>query len=315
MASTNKTTNYELSQFIATDKPAWLGDYNQDMTKIDTQMKANATSASTNATAISGLQTSVSGISTDLGTAQSDITSLGTRVGTLETSVSTNTGDISDIKTKNTEQDGRLNGFDTTLTTLDGRITSCETNIGLNTGDITTLETTTSTQATQIQDILDTFTFDNFVDVSARTIIVPQSGLNVEDTTMHFAQSKNGKCFKVYGNIATSGSSATTKNLTMIPKGTSDTQLYGFDTGFVLRNVPTASYLITGVGVATVKSGNNFGYSSNARNIAVGADGHIYMYCGTGSTITFYANDTRNDTYIACTYFNNSFEDEPEPNA
>ena len=35
MSSTNKTTNYELSQFIGTDKPAWLTDYNQDMAKID----------------------------------------------------------------------------------------------------------------------------------------------------------------------------------------------------------------------------------------------------------------------------------------
>ena len=45
MASTNKTTNYELSQFVGSDKPAWLGDYNTDMGKIDTQMKANADSA------------------------------------------------------------------------------------------------------------------------------------------------------------------------------------------------------------------------------------------------------------------------------
>lgn len=36
MSSTNKTTNYELSQFVSTDKPAWLTDYNQDMSKIDT---------------------------------------------------------------------------------------------------------------------------------------------------------------------------------------------------------------------------------------------------------------------------------------
>lgn len=36
MSSTNKTTNYELSQFIGTDKPAWLTDYNSDMSKIDT---------------------------------------------------------------------------------------------------------------------------------------------------------------------------------------------------------------------------------------------------------------------------------------
>ena len=45
MASTNKTSNYELSQFLGTDKPAWLSDYNTDMSKIDTQMKANADAA------------------------------------------------------------------------------------------------------------------------------------------------------------------------------------------------------------------------------------------------------------------------------
>ena len=46
MSSTNKTVNYELSQFLGTDKPAWLGDYNVDMGKIDAQMKLNATAAS-----------------------------------------------------------------------------------------------------------------------------------------------------------------------------------------------------------------------------------------------------------------------------
>ena len=42
MTSTNKTANYDLSQFVGTDRPTWLGDYNSDMTKIDAQMKANA---------------------------------------------------------------------------------------------------------------------------------------------------------------------------------------------------------------------------------------------------------------------------------
>ena len=37
MSSTNKTTNYDLSQFVGSDKPAWLSDYNQDMSKIDDQ--------------------------------------------------------------------------------------------------------------------------------------------------------------------------------------------------------------------------------------------------------------------------------------
>ena len=42
MASTNKTENYDLSQFVGTDRPTWIGDYNSDMTKIDAQLKQNA---------------------------------------------------------------------------------------------------------------------------------------------------------------------------------------------------------------------------------------------------------------------------------
>lgn len=42
MTSTNKTANYDLSQFVGTDRPTWLGDYNADMEKIDAQMKKNA---------------------------------------------------------------------------------------------------------------------------------------------------------------------------------------------------------------------------------------------------------------------------------
>lgn len=51
MSSTNKTTNYELSQFLGTDKPAWLADYNSDMNKIDAALKTNAD----NATAAGGI--------------------------------------------------------------------------------------------------------------------------------------------------------------------------------------------------------------------------------------------------------------------
>ena len=61
MASTNKTSNLELSQFIATDTPTWLVDYNGDMEKIDTgvgRVEELAQTASTQAVGVaSGLQT------------------------------------------------------------------------------------------------------------------------------------------------------------------------------------------------------------------------------------------------------------------
>ena len=57
MTATNKTANYELSQFVGTDRPTWLGDYNGDMAKIDAQMKQNADDI---ASAAAGGLTSVS---------------------------------------------------------------------------------------------------------------------------------------------------------------------------------------------------------------------------------------------------------------
>lgn len=57
MTATNHTNNYNLSQFVGTDRPTWLGDYNGDMAKIDAQLKQNANDI---ASATAGRLTSVS---------------------------------------------------------------------------------------------------------------------------------------------------------------------------------------------------------------------------------------------------------------
>lgn len=70
MSSTNKTQNYELSQYVGADKPTYLGDYNSDMLKIDTQMKNNADNiASVGATATTANATANTALA-DAGTAQ-----------------------------------------------------------------------------------------------------------------------------------------------------------------------------------------------------------------------------------------------------
>ena len=80
MASTNKTTNYNLSQFVGTDKPAWLSDYNQDMTKIDTGIHNAATTATgadgkadANTTAIGTLSSLNTEVKTDLVSAINEV--------------------------------------------------------------------------------------------------------------------------------------------------------------------------------------------------------------------------------------------------
>lgn len=48
MPFTNSTPNYGLPQYIATDKPTYLGDANGAYSTIDTQLKANANAAASN---------------------------------------------------------------------------------------------------------------------------------------------------------------------------------------------------------------------------------------------------------------------------
>lgn len=94
MSSTNKTTNYNLSQYIGTDKPTYLGDYNSDMLKIDEQLKANADSASNAASAA--------------GAAQAVASDASKKVQTLNDSVTANSADIAGLKTKNAQQDASI---------------------------------------------------------------------------------------------------------------------------------------------------------------------------------------------------------------
>ena len=76
MSHTNTTANYNLPQFIGTDKPSWLTDVNGAMTSIDTQMKANADANTTTA----GDLTTLAGRVT---TAEENITTQGSTLSTV----------------------------------------------------------------------------------------------------------------------------------------------------------------------------------------------------------------------------------------
>lgn len=110
MAHTNETSNYKLPQFVDTDQPTWLGDFNGAMNSIDTAIagvganadtaiagvSANAStalSAANNAvnrvgqveTAIAGVQTTANNAYSLSATNQNDISTLDGKVGQLET--------------------------------------------------------------------------------------------------------------------------------------------------------------------------------------------------------------------------------------
>lgn len=120
MGATNHTTNYNLSQFVGTDKPAWLTDYNGDMLAIDTAIKAaanDAAAAQTTANLADGTATSAASTASTLNTQintpstglaavvsqnSSDITALKNLAGSspLQTVAQTLTGAINEVNTK-----------------------------------------------------------------------------------------------------------------------------------------------------------------------------------------------------------------------
>ena len=115
MASTNKTSNYKLSQYIGTDKPTYLGDYNSDMSKIDAQMKANADAAS-NANSAAGSAEAVAE------KASKDVV-------ILNKSVTANSEDIAGLKSKNAQQDASIQTGSSTASAALSKASQNEQNI------------------------------------------------------------------------------------------------------------------------------------------------------------------------------------------
>ena len=111
MASTNKTTHYELSQYVSSDKPTYLVDYNGDMAKIDTAINAAKTTADSASTAATNAATDAATAQgtantavTNAATAQTTADGANTKIGTmanLTTSEKTNlVGAINEVNDK-----------------------------------------------------------------------------------------------------------------------------------------------------------------------------------------------------------------------
>ena len=122
--ASNGTDNYGLPIFIATDKPAWLLDWNGAMVAIDSLLKQIVSKASISETeldalkvqiesannAISGLQestssltTNVAGLTTDVTQAKKDVDTMQKTVVQLSESVKTLETKVNENKTKLTK--------------------------------------------------------------------------------------------------------------------------------------------------------------------------------------------------------------------
>lgn len=106
MGATNSTTNLQLPQFIGTDKPSWLGDFNGAMLKVD-NFAGTATS-------------DIGTVTTTANAAKSTAEAAEAAVGALETTVTQHTTEISDVM-------GDIASIEADITEINDKINSATT--------------------------------------------------------------------------------------------------------------------------------------------------------------------------------------------
>ena len=128
MAHLNETTNYHLSQFLATDKPAWLTDYNTDMEKIDSALTDIQTEVTENHEQETG---GIQGLDERMTTAEQDIDNLEDRATSLETRMTDAEGRL-DVDESNIQSNTNRVGV------LETKVTDLENGQGLANDSIVT---------------------------------------------------------------------------------------------------------------------------------------------------------------------------------
>lgn len=184
-ASTNKTTNYELPQFIGTDKPSWLGDINSAMSTIDTGMHDNAT-------AIDGIESTVQ-------TASATATQASQDVETLTETVTTHGGSITSIDGRVTTLEGDNATNKANITNVTGRVSSLESDNVVNKQNI-------AKNANSINNLESYFTLTDIRALTNPTI--SQGGGSVQTNDMHIALNSSGTYGKIYGRLVITGQTA-----------------------------------------------------------------------------------------------------------
>lgn len=121
-AHTNATTNYDLPQFVGTDKPTWLGDFNEAMSDIDAGMHANATAISTMQTDVNNAVSTASQASQDVNTLSGTVTTLSGTVTSVQTTANNASQTASSaLNTANTAN-GKADTNASAITTINGNI-------------------------------------------------------------------------------------------------------------------------------------------------------------------------------------------------
>lgn len=124
MAHTNSTQNYNLPQWIGSDKPTFLGDFNNAFTEIDSQLKVNSDSILQNADSTSAVKTlattnrdNISALVERVTDAEADIVEANSNISANSTSINGITDTLASMNTLIQGKQNLITGAGSTITT------------------------------------------------------------------------------------------------------------------------------------------------------------------------------------------------------
>lgn len=274
--SSNQTTHYDLSQYLANDKPTYLIDYNGDMAKIDTAIYGADSRSLVNETSIGDL--------TELETTAKN--NLVSAVNEIKSATDTNTSNISTNTSNIASLGDDLGDLVNLTTTAKNNLVSAVNELkGVNDTQNTNISSNT-TQINNIKNLLNlsdvkTYTYANFTNVSN---LNSSTGISIT-----IAQDTTGEIIKVYG----------TGNLYRAGQTGND---WSFTIPNALNNSPDTDYQIS-------PSGITFGLTNKAFygliTLTVKSNGSLTV---SGKMPT---NENLASVLFPCVYFNSDFGDEP----
>lgn len=272
MASTNSTSHYNLSQYVSSDKPTYLVDYNGDMQKIDAGIYSAESKASVNEDAIGDLTDLDTTVKTDLVSA----------VNELKGDVDTNTANIG-TNTSNISTLGGNIGTMANLTTTD------KTSLVNAVNEVNAVNQTQNTQIAQNTSDIEKFNLTSYTTYTDTEMT--KSGCTVTSGNVTVATNSDGSIFKLYGSF--------TAKLTSMNSGTVTIQ----------TNVrPTNGFTVNPAGV-TFFEGSNY-TTQRPSYFSIDTNGVItFTITNFGSD---YSTETKRVILMPCLYFAKDFGDQPE---
>ena len=275
-SSTNATTHYELSQYIGSDKPTYLVDYNSDMNKIDTAIYGADAQATLNKNAIGTLSNLNTTEKSNLVGAINEVdTQVGlntTAIGNLNTETSANTGNIGTMANLQTTEKSNLVGA---INELKGVNDTQNSNITNNTNN-----------SASLNDEIQKFNLTSINSYGNNDITITGGNKNTCDLTL--ATNSDGSIFKLYGEIRMSKSGSATEGTISFSSP--------------LR--PTSNITISGAGIRHSNNGTSISRVIPLASFTVKTDGTIEIPWSVFGT-----DNNENIMLFACIYFLKDFGD------